>query len=96
MGSIGAVNDRESAIRASSRSLSDLLDRDREARDWLTAPGDLPDFPPALKRAYDEREASGTFKEWPFDEATFARVVTISSTVVAAILARVLLPPFDI
>jgi hypothetical protein len=35
-------------------------------------------------------------QEWPFDEATFARVVTISSTVVAAILARVLLAPFDI
>jgi hypothetical protein len=35
-------------------------------------------------------------QEWPFDEATFARVVTISSTVVAAILARVLLAPFAI
>lgn len=33
-------------------------------------------------------------QEWPFDEATFARVVTIASTVIAAILARVLLAPF--
>lgn len=35
-------------------------------------------------------------QEWPFDEGTFARVVAISSTVVAAILARVLLAPFGI
>ena len=30
-------------------------------------------------------------QEWPFDEGVFARVVAISSTVVAAILARLLL-----
>jgi hypothetical protein len=35
-------------------------------------------------------------QEWPFDESTFTRVVTISSTVVAAIIARVLLAPFDV
>jgi hypothetical protein len=30
-------------------------------------------------------------QEWPFDEATFARVVTIASSAVAAIVARLLL-----
>jgi hypothetical protein len=35
-------------------------------------------------------------QEWPFDEATFARVVTISSTVVGAMLARILLAPLGI
>jgi hypothetical protein len=35
-------------------------------------------------------------QEWPFDEGTFARVVAISSTVVAAIVARLLLAPFGI
>ena len=35
-------------------------------------------------------------QEWPFDEGMFARVVAISSTVVAAILARLLLAPLGI
>jgi len=35
-------------------------------------------------------------QEWPFDEGVFARVVAISSTVVAAILARLLLAPLGI
>jgi hypothetical protein len=35
-------------------------------------------------------------QEWPFDEGMFARVVTITSTAAAAILARVLLVPFGI
>jgi hypothetical protein len=35
-------------------------------------------------------------QEWPFDEGMFTRVVAISSTVVAAILARLLLAPFGI
>ena len=39
-------------------------------------------------------EVEGT--ELPFDEGTFARVLAISSTVVAAILAQVLLAPFGI
>jgi hypothetical protein len=32
-------------------------------------------------------------QEWPFDEATFARVVTIASSVAAVIIARLLLEP---
>ena len=39
-------------------------------------------------------EVDGT--EMPFDEGTFARVLAISSTVVDAILAQVLLAPFGI
>src|SRR5918992_13932 len=53
------MNDRERAIRASSRSLSGLLDRDREAREWLTQAIDLADLLPALGRAYDEGGAEG-------------------------------------
>jgi hypothetical protein len=30
---------------------------------------------------------------WPFDEATFARVVAIASSVTAGIIARLLLEP---
>jgi hypothetical protein len=50
----------------------------------------------ALSAAEALEKRAERIQEWPFDEATFARVVTISSTVVAAILARVLLAPFDI
>jgi hypothetical protein len=32
-------------------------------------------------------------QEWPFDEATFARVVTIASSVAAVIIARLILDP---
>lgn len=32
-------------------------------------------------------------QEWPFDEATFARVVTIASSVAAVIIARLILAP---
>jgi hypothetical protein len=35
-------------------------------------------------------------QEWPFDEGMFARVVAISSTVAAAIVARLLLSPFGL
>jgi multisubunit Na+/H+ antiporter MnhC subunit len=50
----------------------------------------------ALSAAEALEKRAERIQEWPFDEATFARVVTISSTVVAAIVARVLLAPFDI
>jgi hypothetical protein len=32
-------------------------------------------------------------QEWPFDEATFTRVVTIASSVAAVIIARLILDP---
>jgi acyl-CoA reductase-like NAD-dependent aldehyde dehydrogenase len=32
-------------------------------------------------------------QEWPFDEATFARVVTITSSVAAVVIARIILDP---
>jgi hypothetical protein len=32
-------------------------------------------------------------QEWPFDEATFARVVTIASSVAAVVIARIILDP---
>jgi hypothetical protein len=32
-------------------------------------------------------------QEWPFDEATFARVVTIASSVAAVIIGRLILGP---
>ncbi len=32
-------------------------------------------------------------QEWPFDEATFARVITIASSAAATIIARMLLDP---
>jgi hypothetical protein len=35
-------------------------------------------------------------QEWPFDEATFARVVTIASSAAAAIIARLLLDPIGL
>jgi hypothetical protein len=35
-------------------------------------------------------------QEWLFDEGMFARVVAISSTVAAAIVARLLLSPFGL
>jgi hypothetical protein len=35
-------------------------------------------------------------QEWPFDEATFARVVTIASSAAAAIIARLLLGPIGL
>jgi hypothetical protein len=35
-------------------------------------------------------------QEWPFDEATFARVVTIASSAAAAIVARLLLDPIGL
>jgi hypothetical protein len=35
-------------------------------------------------------------QEWPFDEATFARVVTIASSAAAAIVARLLLGPIGL
>jgi hypothetical protein len=35
-------------------------------------------------------------QEWPFDEATFARVVAIASFVTAGTLARLILAPFGI
>jgi hypothetical protein len=34
--------------------------------------------------------------EWPFDEPTFARVVTIASSVTAAIIARLILGPIGL
>jgi hypothetical protein len=50
----------------------------------------------ALSAAEAMEKRAERIQEWPFDEATFARVVTISSTVIAAIIARVLLAPFDV
>jgi hypothetical protein len=35
-------------------------------------------------------------QEWPFDDATFARVVTIASSAVATIVARFLLDPIGL
>ena len=35
-------------------------------------------------------------QEWPFDDATFARVVTIASSAVATIIARFLLDPIGL
>jgi hypothetical protein len=35
-------------------------------------------------------------QEWPFDEATFARVVTIASSAAAAIIARLILDPIGL
>lgn len=46
-----------------------------------------------LKAAEDLERRAERIQEWPFDEATFARVVTIASTVAAAIIARIILDP---
>jgi hypothetical protein len=53
----------------------------------------------ALERAVDlYRQAyqpvrAERIQEWPFDEATFARVVTIASSVAAVVIARIILDP---
>jgi hypothetical protein len=38
-------------------------------------------------------QAAERIQEWPFDEATFARVVTIASSVAAFIIGRLILNP---
>jgi hypothetical protein len=46
-----------------------------------------------LKAAEDLERRAERIQEWPFDEATFARVVTIASSVAAAIIGRIILDP---
>jgi hypothetical protein len=46
-----------------------------------------------LKAAEDLEKRAERIQEWPFDEPTFARVVTIASSVTAAIIARIILDP---
>jgi hypothetical protein len=46
-----------------------------------------------LKGAEDLEKRAERILEWPFDEPTFARVVTIASSVAAAIIARIILNP---
>lgn len=52
--------------------------------------------PASLSAAEALEKRAKRIRKWPFDEGTFARVVTISSTAFAAILVRVLLAPFGI
>jgi hypothetical protein len=46
-----------------------------------------------LRAAGDLEQRAERIQAWPFDEGTFARVVTIASSVVAAIITRLLLAP---
>jgi hypothetical protein len=49
-----------------------------------------------LKAAEDLEKRAERIMEWPFDEPTFARVVTIASSVTAAIIARLILGPIGL
>lgn len=49
-----------------------------------------------LSAAESLEKRAERIQEWPFDEGMFARVVAISSTVVAAIVARLLLTPLGL
>ena len=44
------------------------------------------------RRGAGEKRAE-RIQKWPFDEATFARVITIASSAAATIIARMLLDP---
>jgi hypothetical protein len=46
-----------------------------------------------LNAAESLEKRAERIQEWPFDEATFARVVTIASSVTAVIIARLILAP---
>jgi hypothetical protein len=49
-----------------------------------------------LKAAEDLEKRAERIQQWPFDEPTFARVVTIASSVTAAIIARLILGPIGL
>jgi hypothetical protein len=49
-----------------------------------------------LKAAEDLEKRAERIMEWPFDEPTFARVVTIATSVTAAIIARLILGPIGL
>jgi hypothetical protein len=47
----------------------------------------------ALRAAEAFEKRAGRIQHWPFDEVTFARVITIASSVAAGIIGRLLLVP---
>ena len=83
---------RERAVERARRLYSEAYEplRDRPSLEMLEKRAGLLSAAEALEKRAEH------IRKWPFDEGTFARVVTIASGAFATIIARLLLKPFGI
>ena len=82
-----AVKQREVGLAATSTWQAYEKVRDQANAELLQGQVELVNAAEALE------EQAERIQKWPFDEATFARVITIASSAAATIIARTLLDP---